>query len=557
MGYITSATTEYLDLHMTERGRKYLLQGSLSDQIVKFALGDTDKDYRNALNLASGFVPDVTGNHSNCIFGVNDGYDIRDKITYIEGGTSLNKQLMESKMVIGYTDPDTNTPVWGTRVTTNLYLHDLFTALRVAAFSEIGSHSWTNLTQTDFSSYFDTISQPSGKAWSLNIGGLFDAMESKGRGVGLSIIKNLFTQEKNSYIPSNNQIKLVGETATLFPIFFGGAYVTSQNQEVTLMGAQRGLRRKATTISSPFALTNDTFINNKNEAFVGAGQMTLSLGSYLDYGYMFGELVENVPYYPEYGFYNEIGGMYNIFDVQNPSFNSRFTQGKAKNLNTLVPMGRAILPFDPTTNAYFPLQTNQINSNNTTNFKSESGTAVGMNLADSTAPLNTFTKFLSGTALYTVNNQARTYDSIFTPSKPSGELREPRTGLELLIEHTIDFFDALTVDSRSSNFITTTGTALEKEYNIPFTFEIVNTEKPEASAAVLTVNVNFSLKALFENFTYLEPTATSPRRILVWDDSKTENKFFGAGASVGDYTINPLASTTTGGYAIFNSSSIT
>ena len=39
MGYITSATTEYIDLHITERGRKFLLQGSLADQIVKFALG--------------------------------------------------------------------------------------------------------------------------------------------------------------------------------------------------------------------------------------------------------------------------------------------------------------------------------------------------------------------------------------------------------------------------------------------------------------------------------------------------------------------------------------
>ena len=34
MGYITSVTTEYLDLHMTER--EFLLQGSLGDQIVKF-----------------------------------------------------------------------------------------------------------------------------------------------------------------------------------------------------------------------------------------------------------------------------------------------------------------------------------------------------------------------------------------------------------------------------------------------------------------------------------------------------------------------------------------
>jgi len=557
MGYITSATTEYLDLHMTERGRKFLLQGSLADQIVKFALGDTDKDYRNSLNLSSGFVPDVTGNHNNCIFGVNDGYDIRNKITYVEGGTSLSNQQMLSKMMISYTDPDTNTPVWGSRVTTNLYIHDLLTAFRVAAFSEIGSHSWTNLTKTDFTGYFDTIYQPSGKAWSLNIGGLFDAMENKGRGVGLKISDKFFTQEKNSYNPSNNQIKLVGETARLFPIFFGGAYVTSENQEVTEKGAQRGLRRKATTISSPFALTNNTFKNIKNQAFVGSGEMTLSLGSYMDYGYMFGQLVENVNNYPSYGFYNEIGGMYNIFDVHNPSFNSRFEQGKGESLKTLVPMGRAILPFNPTSNAYFPLQTNQINSNNTTNFKSESGTAVGRNLSDSTAPLNTLSKFLSGTALYTIKDEARTYDKVFVPNTPSGKLREPKTGLSLLVEHMINFFDALTVDPATTNFITTTGTGLEKEYNLPFTFEICNNDNSQVSSAVLTVNVNFSLKALFENFTYLEATADSPFQILVWDDSKKENKFFGAGAAAGDYTINPLASTTPGGYAIFNSSSIT
>jgi len=557
MGYITSATTQYLDLHMTERGRKFLLQGSLADQIVKFALGDTDKDYRNSLNLPSGYVPDVTGNHANCIFGVNDGYEIRNKITYVEGGTSLAKQQSLSKMMISYTDPDTNTPVWGSRVTTNLYLHDWFTALRVAAFSEIGTHSWTNLTKTDFSGYFDTIFQPSGKAWSLNIGGLFDAMESKGRGVGLKISDKFFTQEKNSYNPSNNQLKLVGETARLFPIFFGGAYVTSKNQEVTEKGAQRGLRRKATTISSPFSLTNNTFKNIKNQAFVGSGDMNLSLGSYVDYGYMFGQLVENVTYYPSYGFYNEVGGMYNIFDVHNSSFNTRFEQGRGKELTTLVPMGRAILPFDPTSNAYFPLQTNQINSNNTTNFKSESGTAVGRNLSDSTAPINTLSKFLSGTALYTIKNEARTYDKVFVPNRPSGERREPKTGLALLVEHTINFFDALTVDPTTTNFITTTGSGLEKEYNIPFTFEVCNMDNTQVSSAVLTVNVNFSLKALFENFTYLDATADSPSQILVWDEDKKENKFFGAGALAGDYTINPLASTTTGGYAIFNSSSIT
>ena len=58
-------------------------------------------------------MPDVTGSHENCIFGVSDGYDIRDKITYVEGGTSLNNQQLMSKMTVGYTDPTTNTPVWG------------------------------------------------------------------------------------------------------------------------------------------------------------------------------------------------------------------------------------------------------------------------------------------------------------------------------------------------------------------------------------------------------------------------------------------------------------
>ena len=77
-------------------------------------------------------------------------------------------------------------------------------------------------------------------------------MESKGRGVGLKISDKFFTQRKNSYNPSNNQIKLVGETTKLFPIFFGGGYVTSENQEVTEKEDTKRIKKKSTTISSPF-----------------------------------------------------------------------------------------------------------------------------------------------------------------------------------------------------------------------------------------------------------------------------------------------------------------
>ena len=38
MGFITSASTVYLDLHTTEYGREFLLQGGLGDKITKFTL---------------------------------------------------------------------------------------------------------------------------------------------------------------------------------------------------------------------------------------------------------------------------------------------------------------------------------------------------------------------------------------------------------------------------------------------------------------------------------------------------------------------------------------
>ena len=123
MGYITSATTTYIDLHMTARGRKFLLQGSLADQITQFALSDVDKDYRNGQNLPSGFVPDVTGSHLNCIFGVNDGYELRDKITWVEGGGQVLKSQRDSaQMYIGYTNPGSGEEDWTTNLTSNIYL---------------------------------------------------------------------------------------------------------------------------------------------------------------------------------------------------------------------------------------------------------------------------------------------------------------------------------------------------------------------------------------------------------------------------------------------------
>ena len=539
MGYITSATTTYIDLHMTARGRKFLLQGSLADQITQFALSDVDKDYRNGQNLPSGFVPDVTGSHLNCIFGVNDGYELRDKITWVEGGGQVLKSQKDSaQMYIGYTNPGSGDEDWTTNLTSNIYLHDILTLFRVSAFDNIRHHNWTDLVQTTFTDYFNSITDSNGKAVSLNIPGFFEKLEAQGKTVGIKIFDNLFVKEKNSYNGAPTQIKLVGDTARIFPHIFGGAYVTSENKEVTDEGVTRGLKRKASKVVSPFTFANNTYVDDTGRTYPGAGKGTISLWPVVDFGYMVGSLIENVPYYQEYGFYNEVGGMYNQIDIQNSSFSSQLKEGKGSKLESLIPMARAEFINNPKTNGYMTLSTTQINSNDTTNFVSETGNAVGSNLTQGTAPLSTWSQFMSGTALATIRDDGRTFDKTFTPVRPAGELREPQTGLAWLIQEIINFFEALTVDPLTSNVVSKTGSGLSANYNLPLTFQVCHASRTDVKSANITLNLNLNLSSLFENYTYVTATGQNKAQILVWDSDKPTNKFYGDGSA--GFTTNPL-----------------
>jgi len=84
MGLIQSSTTVYAMAYLTELGRKYLFNnednkqryilksdGNYTDllKIKKFTLGDPDVNYNIAVNLASGDVPDISGENENCITG--------------------------------------------------------------------------------------------------------------------------------------------------------------------------------------------------------------------------------------------------------------------------------------------------------------------------------------------------------------------------------------------------------------------------------------------------------------------------------------------------------
>ncbi len=83
MGYIPSGDTSILSAYLTQRGRELLLNGTETDiTAVYFALGDSDRNYRNDFSLTNGFVPDLTGDNSDCILSLANNIGIRHALPF-------------------------------------------------------------------------------------------------------------------------------------------------------------------------------------------------------------------------------------------------------------------------------------------------------------------------------------------------------------------------------------------------------------------------------------------------------------------------------------------
>ena len=82
MGFIPSSTTQTLSAYLTYQGRQFILSGTKADFTIKyFSLHDSDVNYgiasnivsSNYNNLPNGFVPDITGDISECIKSISEG----------------------------------------------------------------------------------------------------------------------------------------------------------------------------------------------------------------------------------------------------------------------------------------------------------------------------------------------------------------------------------------------------------------------------------------------------------------------------------------------------
>jgi len=552
MGYISSATTTALDLHMTSYGRKYLLEGSISDAIIKFALGDPDADYRNSVRLPSGYVPDVTGSHLNCIFEVNDGYEIKDKIVYIEDNSSLNSIPREKTTVIGFKNK-TGDYDWSSRASVNVYLHDYLALTVGMAQSQAGHHKFGNFSAATQTSYFNQIKNTSNQSYSKNMPGLYADLENQGRSLITNIFDQVMVKTGGRYSPANISLRFVAQKdKNMFEKLSGAAWIDSKNQPVVgKTGAERGVRKKK-QVASPFTFINNTYTDTQGRSYMGASNFGFGFGRY-EYGYNVSNVVDpNVQYYPSYGFNNTFGGLYSQYLVENPSFNKQLEK---TNLNSIIPAAKINLNNNINTNAYYILQTNQLSTlNKSDNFRANpNSNRVGSTITESSFALETFLSFAAGTAEYQVTNSTRGYDKGFEKVQPNTNY-EPYTMVTRLVSETIEFFSALKEDNTVGKFITKSGSSLtDTTYKIPMSFLVDNTGDPSCKSATLNVNFIFSVPALLENVQYDAATPTTPARYRMYAENKTTPRFFGGDYTMmgGAYTINPVDDATPSGSSIF------
>ena len=557
MGYITKATNVYLDLHMTNAGRKLLLQGSLADNIIKFALGDTDVDYRNALPLASGEVPDVTGEHLNCIFGVNEGYDIKRKLEYVLGQASNMPSLTPvGSLVSGFRDASAGGQMdYSTDATVNFYVADMFTSLKAMAMTQIPYHSWNGLTASTFTNYFSTIKDAQGRNYSTRYTQLFEDMEyGLGRGWFANLVDGFYVSEGGNI--KNVSVRIEPESpkdGTLLRKLTSAALVNQNNSTITnnLEKTAKIGTRKTRAYISPFTVATEGMSSDQG-VFNGSGPLSIC-NALADYGYVVGNIINpKVTVYPEYGIKEDAGGYYHPSIIENSSYGTILN---ATGLDTLSPSARIVDNNNTNTNYYYPLQTNQINNepgDRRFRGKSTSDYLGSTGIRNSTTSTETAMNFFAGTPELELTQQTSGNLPQTLRMNRGNLAQEPKTGLSRIVQQTEDFFYALSKDPEVSNWVTTSGTGKNAVYSFNISLRIsAQDESKKYKSCKVTLAFIFSVAALQPTFTWQAATPSSSGKWLVFNSPAVQ--IYGAGykSMGGHYTSNPTHSVTTSGESIY------
>ena len=280
MGFVSSASSVYLDVQLTNYGRGIVLTGDLKTRISKFGLSDSDIDYRLPINTGhttisqGGLIPDVSGNHVDCASGVNDGFKCSSHLH--QSLTELDKGKENVQVVVGIDKDLTGVKTYYSDVEIEVYMHDYYALCKLlshvyaedhkllyGSLAGGGSSTYTEFNKTFLTSFSSSSSISAGVWDKKTIKSALELINSKGRGQFIDFwdcvnvsYPNLGRVEEKMYITSSDQIYMNNAAAVTGRLSLRG--MNGNNYDTVQKTYDTGLQTlKGNTIgvsTSPFTL---------------------------------------------------------------------------------------------------------------------------------------------------------------------------------------------------------------------------------------------------------------------------------------------------------------
>ena len=297
MGFVSSASSVYLDVQLTNYGRGVVLTGDLKTRITKFSLSDIDIDYRLPINTGhtaasqGGLIPDVSGNHVDCAAGINDGFKcssyIHQTLTDVDTGNE-NVQV-----VVGIDKDLTGVKTYYSNVEVEVYIHDYYALCKLLShiYAEDhkllydglgggGSSTYTDFNKAFLTSFSSTSSVAAGTWTNKTIKTALDIIHSKGRGQFVDFwdcvnvyYPNLGRVEEKIHITSSDQTYMNNAAAVTGRLSLrsmnNSNYDTIQKTFDTGLRTLNGNTKGVST--SPFTLAFSSGQNTKKSGSGAAG----------------------------------------------------------------------------------------------------------------------------------------------------------------------------------------------------------------------------------------------------------------------------------------------
>lgn len=566
MGFIVSASTIYLDTHLSPIGRKYALSGGLYNNIVFFGLGDSDKDYRNSSGPSEGYVPDVTGDHNNCIYGVNDGFGIVNYLHLSADSTTTIVTKPNNSLVFLFENTNNSTFYTAQKAEVTLYLHDLFAMYKAVSHLKLRYQSYNGLTSSkinQFESYFTGITNTKNISYNANIAQLFRDLDDQGRSVFLDFYDGLRVSQNSNLIPTD--VVIVPKTDRDYEIMqiLSGGLFNELNGVVS--GVTTYVNQSQQNIfPSPGILAFSSFKDSSGNLKSGSGKGGFAPLYARDYGYTIGKFSQqgnDIDLIQQSGGIQ--GGFFSMFTVENQNFGTEYTSLNStlnNQLMDIVPSARVMR--SSISNYYYPLNDGSLFNITNNNFQASTlNTNInGTTVTKSPSSLETFVEF--GTSMeYQLNSSKNKF--IRTVGLEASGNYEPNILFDRELGNFEYFLTTLYLKNRyrGSNMTISgqTGTTLNTEQNynatVSFSFyaltndDYVNNTKI-TSRAEMKVNLVISKQALKESISFSQSTSNTVARWNWFGNSSV--KFYGeAYQGLSEYSSNPTNLTTTNGYNLF------